>query len=65
MKTIKTILAAIMACAAVALISMAAATPTAERPKEAMNRRAQAAMRQFEVMPGISIESCTIDRMLR
>jgi hypothetical protein len=65
MKTIKTVLAAIIAYTAVALIYMAGMDPTAEQPKEVINLRAQMAMRQYEVMPGISIESYTIDLMLR
>ena len=64
MKMTKTILVAIVACAAVALISMAGTFPAAMRQGDPTDVQAQTTTQLPEIVPGISID-LTIDRIFR
>ncbi|MDO8303221.1 MAG: hypothetical protein Q7T18_08265 [Sedimentisphaerales bacterium] len=61
MKTIKMVFMAMMACAAVALISMAGTFPMAMQQSKATDPQEQTTTQQPEIVPGISTESMTID----
>jgi hypothetical protein len=65
MKTTKRILVAIVACAAMALIAMAGTVPAALRQSTPADMQAQIETQQPEMIPGVPIESITIDSIFR
>jgi hypothetical protein len=64
MKTTKRILTAMVACAAVALISMAGTFPVAMQQSKATDPKEQTTTQLPEIVPAISIDSA-IDRIFR
>jgi hypothetical protein len=65
MKTMKTMLATIMMCAAAALIAMGGSVPMAVHGDDAAGHQSQTATQQPEILPAVAIDSVTLDRIFR
>jgi hypothetical protein len=65
MKVIKTIFAAMMVCAATALIAMAGMFPAAIRQNDPAEVQAQTTTELPEIVPAIALDSITIDSIFR
>ena len=65
MKTIKTVLVAIMVCAAAALISMVGMFPAAVYRDNPVNRQAQTETQLPEILPAIAVDFTAIDKIFQ